>query len=222
VDGPAFREQLIRTYDAVAGEYADEFWDELDHKPFDRDLLSRLVRGVPEGLRVCDLGCGPGHAAHFLRSLGADAFGIDLSPEMVRVARRRSPGIEFVVGDMLALDLPSASLGGVVALYSAIHVARSRIGDAFAEMARVVAPGGFCLASFHRGEGELSADEWFGKPICFRCALYEPEELRAVAEGAGLSEVVVHVRQPYDTEHPTERIYVHGGAKLAAGPPPTG
>ena len=42
-------------------------------------------------------------------------FGIDLSPGMIEVARRTYPGLRFEVGSMLALDLPDASLGGVLA-----------------------------------------------------------------------------------------------------------
>jgi ubiquinone/menaquinone biosynthesis C-methylase UbiE len=43
------------------------------------------------------------------------AFGIDLSPEMIAVARRTYPDLRFEVGSMLRLDLPDAALGGVLA-----------------------------------------------------------------------------------------------------------
>jgi hypothetical protein len=51
-----------------------------------------------------------------------DAFGVDLSPEMIALARRTYPHLRFEVGSMLALDTPDASLGGVVANYSIIYV----------------------------------------------------------------------------------------------------
>src|ERR1700722_15188900 len=53
------------TYDKVASAYAATFLHELDHKPFDREILTRFAaatRGSSrEGHPVCDLGCGPGH-----------------------------------------------------------------------------------------------------------------------------------------------------------------
>lgn len=49
-------------------------------------------------------------------------FGIDLSPQMVVVARQEHPGLRFEEGSMLALDLRDASLGGLLARYSTIHI----------------------------------------------------------------------------------------------------
>ena len=39
---------------------------------------------------VADVGCGPGYVTHHLHDAGVDAFGIDLSPEMVALARRHA------------------------------------------------------------------------------------------------------------------------------------
>jgi len=61
---------------------------------------------------VADVGCGPGHVTAHLHELGVDAFGIDLSPEMVAVARREHPAPRFEVGSMTDLDLPAASMPG--------------------------------------------------------------------------------------------------------------
>ena len=56
------------SYDRVAAEYSQRIGDELDHKPLERQLLDRFAAGVTG--RVCDLGCGPGHIAAYLREQG--------------------------------------------------------------------------------------------------------------------------------------------------------
>src|SRR5689334_18005795 len=89
-------------YDKVAAQYAQHYISELDHKPLDRQLLDRLTAMTAGKGRVCDLGCGPGHVARYLRDRGADAFGIDLSPAMVEQAAQANPGIEFRQGNMRA------------------------------------------------------------------------------------------------------------------------
>ncbi|WP_028192648.1 class I SAM-dependent methyltransferase [Salinispora pacifica] len=68
------------------------------------------------------MGCGPGRVTILLPRLGLDAFGIDLSPQMVALARQTYPELGFEVGSMLALQVPDASLGGLMAYYSIIHV----------------------------------------------------------------------------------------------------
>jgi SAM-dependent methyltransferase len=62
-------------------------------------------RGVTEGL-VIDLGCGTGIWAARLVAEGYRVLGIDISPSMIRLARRNAPGATFRVGSLLTFDLP--------------------------------------------------------------------------------------------------------------------
>jgi ubiquinone/menaquinone biosynthesis C-methylase UbiE len=64
---------------------------------------------------------------------------------MVAPARRSNPGLRFEEGSMTALDLPDGALGGIVAMYSIIHIPRERLPEVFAEFHRVLAPGGHRL-----------------------------------------------------------------------------
>jgi ubiquinone/menaquinone biosynthesis C-methylase UbiE len=129
---------------------------------------------------------------------------------MVEAARRLFPEIDFRVGDMHGLNLADGSLAGVVAFYSVIHVRRERIDAVFAEMRRVLLPGGAALVSFHRGKGELDEDGWFDKPAHFVCTMFEPWEIGEAMRRAGLDPERTEVRAPYEFEHPTERCYVLG------------
>ena len=85
------REELTRGYDALAKVYAMEYCNELDRKPFDRERLEQFEQKVPSRLPICDLGCGPGHLAAHLSSMGAKVLGVDLSPGMIAEAKRRYP-----------------------------------------------------------------------------------------------------------------------------------
>lgn len=210
------REELIRNYDLLAEEYARVYVDELESKPFDRELLRRFIRNVPWELPICDLGCGPGHLTGYLSSLGVDAMGIDLSPGMIAVARRLFPSVDYRVGDMLGLDLPAGMLGGVVAFYAIIHLRRDQIDNAFSETFRVLRHGGGVLVSFHVGEGALHEEESLGRPIAFDCTLFEPEEVVEAITGAGFAVEEVAARKPYDFEYPTTRTYVWGTKPLEA------
>ena len=128
--------------DAVAETYVRLFGDELAGKPLDRALLAAFVETVSGP--VADLGCGPGHVTAHLHRLGCQAFGIDLSPEMVAAARRAYPAVSFSRGDMTQLDITSGSLGGIVAFYSIIHLPPDLLPLALAEFARVLAPAAGC------------------------------------------------------------------------------
>jgi trans-aconitate methyltransferase len=93
---------IRESYDRVADEYTRHIFDELQSKPLDRELLSRLAAEVGSG-QVCDMGCGPGHVARFLRDAGVTVFGLDLSTGMLEQARKLNPDTPFMEGNMLAL-----------------------------------------------------------------------------------------------------------------------
>jgi SAM-dependent methyltransferase len=67
------------------------------------DILRR--RGMPGGL-IVDLGCGSGIAAEQWCAAGYDVLGIDLSPAMIDLARRRAPRAEFRVSSFLDAEIP--------------------------------------------------------------------------------------------------------------------
>jgi len=112
------------SYDRIADEYARRISNELQYKPLDRELLDRFAAEVAERGEVCDMGCGPGHVAHYLRDRGATVFGLDLSPQMLVEARRLNPDISFREGNMMSLDLPDESLAGIAAFYAIVNISQ--------------------------------------------------------------------------------------------------
>ncbi|MFI9603449.1 class I SAM-dependent DNA methyltransferase [Streptomyces sp. NPDC052043] len=156
------------SYDTVAASYADLTRHLLDETPEERAVLALfadLVRAQGGG-PVADVGCGTGRITAHLRQLGVDAFGIDLSPGMLEVARRDHPGLRFDLGTMTDLDLGDASMTGLVAWYSLIHVPDDEIDSVFAHFQRAVRPGGLLLLSFHvGGESRLKTEGYGGHPM---------------------------------------------------------
>ena len=201
---------IRESYDQIADEYARRIYHELDGKPFDRELLSRFAGEVSGLGEVCDMGCGPGHVARFLQSLGAKVFGLDISPAMVEQARRLNPGIRFQVGDMLALDLPSMSLTGIMAFYAIVNIPKRSLPTVFQEMFRVLQAGGLLLLAFHIGDEAAHYDELWDRPICMDFFYFQPAEIRGYLEAAGFAIEEVIEREPYapEVEHQSRRAYI--------------
>jgi SAM-dependent methyltransferase len=105
------------------------------------DLLrtNRTNRTI-QGALVVDVGCGAGRAVAELADQGVQVMGIDLSDQMIALARERWPHGEFRVGDAYALPLPDGEAAGYRA-DKVIH-ALADPGRALAEAQRVLAPGG--------------------------------------------------------------------------------
>ncbi|MGF6882011.1 ubiquinone/menaquinone biosynthesis C-methylase UbiE [Nocardia sp. GAS34] len=144
-------------YDEWAEVYTERTAGLLPSEPFDRAMLgvfAELVRADGGG-PVADVGCGPGRLTPYLADLGLDVFGIDLSPEMIRLARAARPDLRYEVGTMETLALEDAALSGLMAWYSIIHLPPERVPGALTEFARVLRPGGRLLLAFQSTDEEL-------------------------------------------------------------------
>ncbi|MFF3174546.1 class I SAM-dependent DNA methyltransferase [Streptomyces sp. NPDC057900] len=186
-------------YDAMAVVYADFARDSLSALPLDRAMLAAfadLVRARATG-PVAELGCGPGYLTAHLRDLGLDAFGVDLSPVMVGLAREAYPDLRFAVGSMDALDLADGELGGIVSWYSVIHTPPKELPPCFHEFRRVLPPDGVLLfAFFEAGDGPVEAFD-HKVTTAYRWPI---DELAGLAREAGFVEIGRMLREPLEGE----------------------
>jgi len=197
------------SYDRVADEYVRRIYDELEHKPFDRQLLDRFADRTRGAGLVCDMGCGPGQVGRYLHDRGVDVCGVDLSDELVERARRLNPGITFSQGDMLALDVADSSWAAIVAFYSIIHISRKDVVRALRELRRTLQPGGWLLLTFHIGDHELHRDEWWGYDVDFDVVFFTPGEMSGYLLDAGYEIDEAIERDPYpEIEYPSRRAYI--------------
>jgi ubiquinone/menaquinone biosynthesis C-methylase UbiE len=198
------------SYDQLADEYARRIFTELHHKPLDRELLDRFATEVSGHGEVCDMGCGPGHVARYLRDAGATVFGLDLSPKMLEQARQLSPDMQFREGNMMALDLPEGTLAGITAFYAIVNVPKQSLPSVFQEIRRVLQPGGLLLLAFHTGDEVLHEEELWGRSISMDFFLFQPSEIRQYLEAAELVVEEMIERDPYapEVEYQSRRAYI--------------
>lgn len=138
--------------------------------------------------RVLDAGCGPGRVTARLHSLGLPAFGVDLSPGMIDIARRDQPDLDFTVGSMTSLDLADDSLAGVLSWWSIVHLPREVLPLALAEFHRVLVPGGHLLLGFHVGDTSSHKDSGYGGlPMSLDVYRWQPDQVSALATSAGFT-----------------------------------
>lgn len=204
-------EDLQNIYDLVAEDYAAQFRDEMERKPFDRKMLDWLAEKVGGRGVICDMGCGPGQIAGYLHGRGVKVCGVDLSPEMVRQAQALNPEIPFERGDMLALKgVADESFGGIAAFYSIVHIPRQSLAQALSELKRVLRPGGVMLLAFHIGQEVKHLDQWWGKEVSLDFLFFETEEMKSYLRAAGFELEEVIERDPYAeaVEYQSRRAYI--------------
>src|SRR3712207_2737219 len=102
--------------------------------------LLRQLPPRPEN--VLEVGCGAGGFTRLLASRARSVTALDLSPQMIRLAKSRTAGlrnIEFLLGDLLRLPLPAAGFDCVVSIATLHHLPAAR---ALHKMKDALKPGG--------------------------------------------------------------------------------
>ncbi|MGO1735203.1 MAG: class I SAM-dependent DNA methyltransferase [Leucobacter sp.] len=146
-----YESHVVReAYESRAIEYTKVLGSIEAMSPVDLAAIEGWSRGI-DG-RIVDAGCGPGHWTAHLRDLGADIEGIDMVPAFIDGARCRFPDTTFSLGGLDALPVQSASLAGILAWYSVIHVSPELLPATIQEFARCLEPGGSLLLGFFEGQ----------------------------------------------------------------------
>ncbi|MGV8872169.1 MAG: class I SAM-dependent DNA methyltransferase [Rhodococcus sp. (in: high G+C Gram-positive bacteria)] len=198
---------MTRTaYDTVAESYADLVRHELDGRHLELGLLATFADRVPGG-EVLEVGCGSGRITDHLHGLGVDVAGIDLSPNMIDVARREYPHLRFRVGSMESLESANNSVAGVVAWYSIIHTPPDKLPAVFAELNRVMAADGLLLLAFQSGDERVRLEHVYGHAVAYDAYRLDPDAIAQMVVDANFEiEVRVH-RAPVGYE-PTPQAYL--------------
>jgi SAM-dependent methyltransferase len=117
------------------------------------------LAALERGESVLDVACGTGNAALLAARAGAEVTGLDAAARLIEVARARAQAEDlparFTVGDAEELPFEDATFDVVLSVFGVIFAADAE--RAFAEIVRVLRPGGRALISAWVPEGTIDA-----------------------------------------------------------------
>ncbi|MDC0746088.1 class I SAM-dependent DNA methyltransferase [Polyangium mundeleinium] len=198
-------------FDAIGEKYDEVFADKRAQVEATRWLAERLAPGD----RVLDVGCGSGiPTAKLLVEAGLSVHGIDVSKEMLRLARRNAPGATFEQVDMVTFSPEPGSFGGVAAFFSLLMLRKSEIPAALGKITRALRPGGYLVVSMVEGDFDFFELPFLGHAI--HVSAYPQEELEGVLREAGFEILDMEVVNFPAEEQVERQLYyrcrVGGGA----------
>ena len=198
------REQTRRAYDAVASDYARRIPDTSFEAPVDLAMVDEFVSEVAErpASKVLDAGCGAGRMVTNLLSLAPslEITGIDLSTEMITLARSAHPTVKFSQADLADTRFPEREFDGILAWYSIIHTAPDQLANIVAEFARILRTGGLVLLGYQAGVGERRLDKPYGHDVDLRAFLHRTDDVIVTLTNAGFELIAKLDRAPRPSE----------------------
>ncbi|CAO3681779.1 unnamed protein product [Umbelopsis vinacea] len=124
--------------------------------------IDRLLKHLPTGSKVLELGCGAGvPSTQTLIANGLHVTGVDISAGQIALAREHVPEATLVHSDMMELSFPRATFDAVVGFYSIFHLPRDEQGIMIERVQEWLKDGGWLLCNFHADEGDFTREDWF-------------------------------------------------------------
>ncbi|MEX0621986.1 MAG: class I SAM-dependent methyltransferase [Candidatus Woykebacteria bacterium] len=144
--------------------------------------IQKFIRSVGKG-RVLDLGCGSGIQAKLLQDAGFEVVGVDFAERMIKEAKKKVPGPEFLVMDILNLSFPANSFDGIFARASLLHIKKKDIGQVLEKLNEILKGNGIIYIALKEGEGEREVSHPERGTRFF--AFYRKAEIKRLLEEAG-------------------------------------
>jgi arsenite methyltransferase len=176
-------------------------WNWLRETAAANDIALQLLDPQP-GERICEIGFGPGRSLARLAAAGAHVLGVDISPDMVRLARRRNAAaitadqLQVIAGDGTALPVDDNTIDAALSVHSIYFWADPHA--VLTEIRRALRPGGRLILALRPADHPL--------PSRFDPAIYQVPtnaELTRWLQATGFTDIRTEHRP-----HPATIVWV--------------
>lgn len=182
---PLTADMNLESYNAIA-----EQWEHhrVQLSPLEAQVLPILTEGLPPNSTLLDLGCGTGQpVAAFFAAAGFHIVGVDQSPAMLALAKRRLPAHQWLLGTLEDFP-PTSHVGAVIAWDSLFHVPRDRHAGIFRRVRDTLPVGGRFALTVGGSEHPAFTDVMFGHEFFYDS--FPPAQTAALLVTAGFR--IVH------------------------------
>lgn len=160
---PTISSEVQKAYKTVISDYKKKVKSEdLDHRYIERFLLL-----LDPKQKVLDIGCGTGGVSNEMaENHQLKVTAIDISEDMVHLAKKLHPRLRVLRMDMLKLKFPPKSFDAVFANYSLIHVPDIEIAKSLRQISKVLKPKGLLYLALQEPIKKMDRDGFY--PLVYR------------------------------------------------------
>lgn len=182
-------EQSVDIYNKIVKSYASKF-----SKP--SEYIDEFTDLVAKNGKILDIGCGTGTDANYIASKGFEVIGIDLSEEMLNIAKKKFPHIDFRIADMRKLSFENEQFDGIFVAFSLFHIPKKDVPNTLADLYDLLKPNGAIYIAIQEGKSEelfitqpLKPDEKIFLNIM------DSQEINKLIEKAGFEIIKQHKKE---------------------------
>lgn len=190
----ARRQQTFEVWNKIASLYEERFME----LPIYNESYDTLCTLAPAQARVLELACGPGNITRYLLRQRPDLRirGIDMAPNMIRLARKHNPSATFTTGDIRDIGKLQDHYDVIVCGFGLPYLSSSEADDLFVHSAALIETEGLLYISFVDGAPEQSGIQTSSSGDQLYFYYHDQEHIRQQLTHTGWT-VICHKEVPY-------------------------
>lgn len=167
-------------YEKIAELYDKELWDDM---PYNQqiDFFLSLVKGK----NILDVGCAMGSFTKYVADKKFTVDGIDFSPKMIDIAKKKVNNANFYIMNMLNITLDK-KYNGLMAINSIIHIEKKKMFQVIENFRNTIAEDGIIFLILQEGNGEQFLEEPLDTSIKEFVNFYKEEEIKEIFKQCNL------------------------------------
>jgi len=190
----------IAIYDLLADSYAK-------HVETQSPTIQRqqFISYIPKHGSILDIGCGSGRDSAYFYKQGFQATGVDLSKNLLDIAKKKVPQVVFIQKDIREISFLRDSFNGIWACASLLHIKHKEIPGVLKRFADILKKDGILFIHVKKGIGEEERIEPSIPDKKRFFSFFQKEQLMKLVTDAGF-EVIDCFEPPKKKESTTQWI----------------
>ena len=207
-------DETTKNVESAYGNISQDYKAKVKSHDLDHRYIEKFLSLFSSKQKILDIGAGTGAISNEMQdNHQLDVTAIDLSREMVDLAKKNYPDLKIIRMDLRRLEFPDNSFDGAFANYSLIHVAEADIPPTLNEIARVLKSGGYLYLALQEPITPMDKDGYY--PVVYKkevkmfINLFTKNDMRGYLQNAGFTVVNINRRPPEkETEFPFNKLFV--------------
>lgn len=188
--------QTVAVYDEIASSYAAQIEDYLPEPE-----LNKFITLIPKNAHILDAGCGPGRDSNYFAQRGFRVTGIDLSKELLKIAKKRVPDATFLRQDLRNLFFPDLFFDAIWSCASLHHLQRIEVPKVLQSFFRILKSKGTLFIMVKEGIGEEDIRESLSSGLPRHYVYFKLEELKNLLKESGFIVSEIYTWREEDRHH---------------------
>lgn len=185
-------DDVISIYNEIASTYAKKI-----SKRIKRKEIEQFASFLKQHSKILDLACAAGRDSRYFKDKKFDVVGVDLSENLLKIAKQENPDIQFLLSDMRHLPFNDNYFDGIWANAIFHHLDRKEMLHTLFEWKRILKDRGIMYLRTKMGKGLWKGVDELSNGKVREFTLLTKNELSEMIKKAGFIEITLEIQKDF-------------------------